>query len=48
MYKKDNVFGGHVIMLGTSDANRNAAVEALQTYPNGLQVGGSYIQLLNV
>jgi hypothetical protein len=23
-------------------------VEALQTYPNGLQVGGSYIQLLNV
>ncbi|KUF94788.1 WD repeat-containing protein 64 [Phytophthora nicotianae] len=32
--------GGHVIMLGASEANTNAALDALQSYPGGLQVGG--------
>ncbi|ETI42623.1 phosphoribosylformimino-5-aminoimidazole carboxamide ribotide isomerase, variant [Phytophthora nicotianae CJ01A1] len=40
MYKKDGLVGGHVIMLGASEANTNAALDALQSYPGGLQVGG--------
>ncbi|KAF1781090.1 Aldolase-type TIM barrel [Phytophthora cactorum] len=40
MYKKDGLVGGHVIMLGASEANTNAALDALQNYPGGLQVGG--------
>lgn len=40
MYKKDGLLGGHVIMLGTSEANTNAALDALHNYPGGLQVGG--------
>lgn len=42
MYKKDALVGGHVIMLGASEANTNAALEALQAYPGGLQVGGQW------
>ena len=38
MYKKDNLTGGHVIMLGPG--NHEAAEKALQAYPGGLQVGG--------
>ncbi|KAJ8548760.1 hypothetical protein ON010_g10911 [Phytophthora cinnamomi] len=37
MYRKDGLVGGHVIMLGASEANTNAALEALQAYPGGLQ-----------
>ncbi|TYZ68569.1 hypothetical protein PybrP1_006096 [[Pythium] brassicae (nom. inval.)] len=40
MYKRDALTGGHVIMLGASDANTQAALEALRAYPGGLQVGG--------
>ncbi|TMW69173.1 hypothetical protein Poli38472_001329 [Pythium oligandrum] len=40
MYKEDNVPGGHVIMLGASEENKRAALEALREYPNGLQIGG--------
>uniref|UniRef100_H3GGT2 1-(5-phosphoribosyl)-5-[(5-phosphoribosylamino)methylideneamino]imidazole-4-carboxamideisomerase n=1 Tax=Phytophthora ramorum TaxID=164328 RepID=H3GGT2_PHYRM len=40
MYQKDGLVGGHVIMLGASEANTNATLEALQAYPGGLQVGG--------
>ncbi|CAI5736686.1 unnamed protein product [Hyaloperonospora brassicae] len=40
MYKRDGLVGGHVIMLGTSEANTKAALEALQAYPGRLQVGG--------
>jgi phosphoribosylformimino-5-aminoimidazole carboxamide ribotide isomerase len=42
MYKSDNLPGGHVIMLGASDANRQAALEALHEYPGGLQIGGAW------
>ncbi|EKX49376.1 hypothetical protein GUITHDRAFT_85755 [Guillardia theta CCMP2712] len=37
-YKKDNLPGGHVIMLGPG--NDEAALSALQAYPGGLQIGG--------
>lgn len=38
MFQRDKLTGGHVIMLGSG--NEAAALEALQAYPNGLQVGG--------
>lgn len=38
MYQRDQLTGGHVIMLGPG--NKEAATAALKTYPNGLQVGG--------
>lgn len=38
LFKKDNLVGGHVIMLGPG--NHDEAVAALSTYPGGLQVGG--------
>lgn len=39
-YREDNLVGGHVIMLGASAENREAALGALHAYPGGLQVGG--------
>ena len=38
LYRKDNLRGGHVIMLGPG--NIEAARQALAAYPGGLQVGG--------
>lgn len=38
LFKKDSLTGGHVIMLGSG--NEEAALSALNAYPNGLQVGG--------
>ena len=38
IYKKYNLRGGHVIMLGSG--NEAAALAALRAYPGGLQVGG--------
>ncbi|KAJ2352390.1 Enzyme that catalyzes the fourth step in the histidine pathway [Coemansia erecta] len=38
LYRDARLPGGHVIMLGPN--NDDAAISALQTYPNGLQVGG--------
>eukprot|EP01135_Chromosphaera_perkinsii_P007203 Nk52_evm11s745 gene=Nk52_evmTU11s745 len=38
LYKENALKGGHVIMLGAG--NRDAAIEALQAYPKGLQIGG--------
>ena len=38
MYRRDNLTGGHVIMLGPG--NEVAAAEALAAWPGGLQVGG--------
>ncbi len=38
MYERDQLKGGHVIMLGPG--NDTAATAALQAYPSGLQVGG--------
>ncbi len=38
MYRRDKLTGGHIIMLGSG--NEQAAAEALQAYPGGLQIGG--------
>jgi phosphoribosylformimino-5-aminoimidazole carboxamide ribotide isomerase len=38
MYKADALRGGHIIMLGAG--NEAAAVQALQAYPGGMQIGG--------
>lgn len=38
LFKRDQLTGGHVIMLGAG--NELAAEQALQAYPNGLQIGG--------
>jgi phosphoribosylformimino-5-aminoimidazole carboxamide ribotide isomerase len=38
LYKKDNLKGGHIIMLGAG--NEEAALKALQAYPGGMQIGG--------
>jgi phosphoribosylformimino-5-aminoimidazole carboxamide ribotide isomerase len=38
LYKRDGLFGGHVIMLGAE--NENEARGALKTFPGGLQIGG--------
>ncbi len=38
MYKEDNLFGGHVIMLGPG--NDKEARKALRAFPGGLQIGG--------
>lgn len=37
-FKEDGLVGGHVIMLG--QGNEIAAKEALEAYPQGLQIGG--------
>lgn len=38
LFKKDNLRGGHVIMLGSG--NEEAALRALAAYPGGFQIGG--------
>jgi phosphoribosylformimino-5-aminoimidazole carboxamide ribotide isomerase len=38
LYRKDDLRGGHVIMLGPG--NETAAREALAAWPGGLQIGG--------
>jgi phosphoribosylformimino-5-aminoimidazole carboxamide ribotide isomerase len=38
MYRHDNLIGGHVIMLGPG--NEAAAINALEAFPGGLQIGG--------
>ncbi|MFU0828298.1 MAG: 5-proFAR isomerase [Lachnoclostridium sp.] len=45
LYKKDNLKGGHIIMLNSREsgyygANCNQAKKALKAYPGGLQIGG--------
>jgi len=38
LYQQDGLAGGHVILLGKG--NEHAARDAMQAFPNGLQVGG--------
>lgn len=38
LYRRDELVGGHVIMLG--QGNEQAGREALAAYPGGLQIGG--------
>lgn len=38
MYRQDKLTGGHIIMLGPG--NEEAALDALQVWPGGMQIGG--------
>ena len=38
LYRNDDLWGGHVIMLGPG--NEDAAAQALAAWPGGLQIGG--------
>lgn len=38
LYKKDNLPGGHIIMLGPG--NEEAAIGALRAWPGGMHIGG--------
>ena len=38
LYRKDGLFGGHVISLGPG--NQDAAMSALKAFPGGLHMGG--------
>ena len=38
LYRRDGLYGGHVIMLGPG--NEEAGKEALAAFPGGLQIGG--------
>ena len=38
LYRRDGLFGGHVVMLGPG--NEDEACAAIAAYPGGLQVGG--------
>lgn len=45
LYKKYNLKGGHIILLNPAsspyfEANREQALDALRTYPGGMQIGG--------
>ena len=40
MYRRDGIFGGHVIMLSRDDGTTQAAMDAVSAFPGGLQVGG--------
>lgn len=42
LYAKDHLKGGHLIMLGPG--NETVAIEAMQAFPKGLQVGGGISQ----
>lgn len=46
MYKEDGLKGGHVIMLGPGC--EEAALAALQAYPQGLQIGGAWTQTVRI
>lgn len=46
MYQRDELYGGHVIMLGKNcDA---AALSALRAFPNGMHIGGMYLTALMI
>lgn len=40
LFRQDALKGGHIIMLGKSQANKEQAIAALAAYPGGMQVGG--------
>lgn len=40
LYQQHQLSGGHVIALGRNEYNKQAALSALNAWPNGLQYGG--------
>jgi len=39
-YKKDGLFGGHIIMLDNFSETKNTAIEVLKEFPNRFRIGG--------
>ncbi|MBT4120542.1 MAG: phosphoribosylformimino-5-aminoimidazole carboxamide ribotide isomerase [Candidatus Magasanikbacteria bacterium] len=40
LYKKDGLSGGHIIMLDKKEKTKKQALFALESFPDGLQIGG--------
>ena len=40
LYKRDNLTGGHIIMLGADEQSKDQAMRALKAFPGGMQLGG--------
>ena len=40
MYQRDQIFGGHAILLSKDEETKRAAIEATRAFPGGLQIGG--------
>ncbi|MGJ8655286.1 MAG: phosphoribosylformimino-5-aminoimidazole carboxamide ribotide isomerase [Akkermansiaceae bacterium] len=40
LYRQHNLTGGHIIQLGQTPGNKQAALSALAAWPNGMQIGG--------
>lgn len=40
LYRENQIIGTHIIKLGSNKANDDAALEALKTWKNSLQIGG--------
>ncbi|MBT3539096.1 phosphoribosylformimino-5-aminoimidazole carboxamide ribotide isomerase [bacterium] len=41
LYKKNNLAGGHIIMLDKTEKTKSQTIEALKTFPQDFQVGGN-------
>ncbi len=44
LYRHHQLTGGHIIQLGQTPENKQAAICALSAWPNGMQVGGGITQ----
>jgi len=40
LYRQHNLTGGHIIQLGQTPGNKQAAIDALSAWPQGMQIGG--------
>ncbi len=40
LYRQQNLTGGHIIQLGQTPNNKQAALSALAAWPGGMQIGG--------
>ena len=40
MYARDEVYGGHAILLSKDEETKRAAFDAVRAFPGGLQIGG--------
>jgi len=40
LYRENNLTGGHIIQLGQTPENKQAALDALTAWPQGMQIGG--------
>ena len=42
LYKNDNLYGGHIIMLDQSEETKKQGLLALKSFSGGLQIGGGF------